>query len=251
MKYGKMHLKENNMMKKYLLSFFLFCCPLFLFSQKLDMRDYVVLSFEQKDINGRDTLYWIAEIDSIIGYRFKVYPIYKRDLPISTYNVERFSKGDTIWYANSDYGSDTYMKYPHEFYDIISKNRYYVQKITKNWIKKKDVYYGLERGFRGKSTTKVYVSFVRGVFLRGVIGVEDLMNAEKLPYYRTYYIPYSDFSVIERDSKWWVSCLSFFHYMDYSQFNYTESKAEADMEGMIDAILPIIEERVWWKKKTK
>ena len=236
------------MMKKYLLSLLLFCCPLFLFSQKLDMKDYVVLTFEQKDISGRDTLYWITEINSPIeNGKLKVYPIYKRNLPISTYNVERFSKGDTIWYANSGYGSDTYMKYPHEFYDIISKNRHFVQKITKNWVKKKDIYY--ERPFRGKSTVKVYVSFIRGVFLRGVIGVEDLMNTVKRPYYRTYYIPYSDFSVIERDSKWWVACLSFFHYLDYSKFNYTESKAELDTQGLIDDVLPHIEERVWWKRE--
>ncbi len=234
------------MMKKYLFFVFFTCCPFALFSQKLDMRDYVVLTFEQKDINGRDTLYWIAEINTPIeNGKLKVYPIYKRDLPISTYNVERFSKGDTIWYANSDYGSDTYMRYPHEFYDIISKNRHFVQKITKNWVKKKDIYY--ERPFRGKSTVKVYVSFIRGVFLRGVIGVEDLMNTEKRPYFRTYYIPYSDFSVIERDSKWWVACLSFFHYMDYSKFNYTESKADLDTQGLIDDVLPHIEERIWWK----
>ena len=234
------------MMKKYLFFVFFACCPFALFSQKLDMRDYVVLTFEQKDINGRDTLYWIAEINTPIeNGKLKVYPIYKRDLPISTYNVERFSKGDTIWYANSDYGSDTYMRYPHEFYDIISKNRHFVQKITKNWVKKKDIYY--ERPFRGKSTVKVYVSFIRGVFLRGVIGVEDLMNTEKRPYFRTYYIPYSDFSVIERDSKWWVACLSFFHYMDYSKFNYTESKADLDTQGLIDDVLPHIEERIWWK----
>lgn len=238
------------MMKKNLFFVIFACCPFALFSQKLDMRDYVVLTFEQKDINGRDTLYWIAEINTPIeNGKLKVYPIYKRDLPISTYNVERFSKGDTIWYANSDYGSDTYMRYPHEFYDIISKNRHFVQKITKNWVKKKDIYY--ERPFRGKSTVKVYVSFIRGVFLRGVIGVEDLMNTEKRPYFRTYYIPYSDFSVIERDSKWWVACLSFFHYMDYSKFNYTESKADLDTQGLIDDVLPHIEERIWWKKKTK
>ena len=237
-------------MKKNLFFVIFACCPFALFSQKLDMRDYVVLTFEQKDINGRDTLYWIAEINTPIeNGKLKVYPIYKRDLPISTYNVERFSKGDTIWYANSDYGSDTYMRYPHEFYDIISKNRHFVQKITKNWVKKKDIYY--ERPFRGKSTVKVYVSFIRGVFLRGVIGVEDLMNTEKRPYFRTYYIPYSDFSVIERDSKWWVACLSFFHYMDYSKFNYTESKADLDTQGLIDDVLPHIEERIWWKKKTK
>lgn len=235
-------------MKKYLFFVFFVCCPFALFSQELDIKDYVVLSFEQKDINGRDTLYWIAEIDSLIeNGKLKVYPIYKPDSPISIYNVEQISKGDTIWYANSRYGSDTYMKYPHEFYDIISKNRHFVQKITKNWVKKEDVYYGLDRPFRGKSTVKVYVSFIRGVFLRGVIGVEDFMNTEKRPYYRTYYIPYSDFSAIERDSKWWVACLHFFFYMDYSKFNYTESKADLDTQGLIDDVLPHIEERDWWK----
>ena len=57
-------LLKDNIMKKFVL-FTLFCCPLISLSQKLEMRDYVVLSFQQKDIMGRDTLYWIVEMDSI------------------------------------------------------------------------------------------------------------------------------------------------------------------------------------------
>lgn len=236
-------------MKKYLLSFLLFCCPLFLFSQKLDMKDYVVLTFEQKDISGRDTLYWIAEIDSV-NEHFKVWPIYKSEYALTEGKIQKLMKGDTISYVDMDPVSETYIKKEKAFYDFLSKNRYYIQKITKNWIKKKDVYYGLERGFRGKSTTKVYVSFVRGVFLRGVVAVDGSMTPEKETYFRTFYFPYSDISVIERDSKWWVECLSYFHYMDFSKFNYTESKVSAEIQGMPDWNMPYIENRVW-QKETK
>jgi hypothetical protein len=240
-------LLKDNIMKKFVL-FILFCFPLISLSQKLEMRDYVVLSFQQKDIMGRDTLYWIVEMDSINDEGFKLYPIYKSDLPISLYTVDKFSAGDTIFYAGSHLGSDECIKYPNEFYDILSKNSYFIQKITKKWIKREGVYYGFERPFRRKSTVKVYVSFIRGVFLRGVIAVDDFLNTRRDYYFRTYYIPYSDFSVIENIDKDW--CFFIVHHLDFSKFNYTESKAEGDLEGLIDTAVPFIEERNW-RKKTK
>lgn len=69
----------------------------------------------------------------------------------------------------------------------------------------------IDRAPRRHSTVKVYLSVVRGIFLRAVVGVEGFMTEEKEPYFRTFYYPYSDFSIIDISGKNW-NLFSFLHY---------------------------------------
>lgn len=101
--------------------------PFVVFSQKLPSRDYIVMSFQQKDIMGSDTFFWIADIDSVRIGRFKLFPIYKYDLPISKYNIERIIKGDTIWYANINKGSEAYIN-NDVFFELVSQNSFFYKR---------------------------------------------------------------------------------------------------------------------------
>lgn len=184
------------------------------YSQVVESRDYIVITFEtiQKKPNVTQLYYWITPIESIVNKTsFNIHPLYTEEYSNDIY--EKCLRGDTVdvftttTATNFDF-SNEYLTQIETFQSIVKQKGVLVQGLVLNWNNKT----------KEKEKLNIYVTPIKGEFCT-CIQVADVRGKPDLSFLAQVFIPANSFSY---NADFWQTELGrIIQITDFSRIDYT------------------------------